>query len=267
MKRLILCLFLLWAVPAHANTPYVVSGIAVDVTADSVTDARNQAILEGSRKAFAELSAQLLPGQAPPQVTDAQLGNMLSDFRVEKEQFGAKRYVGSFTFRFRQNPVRALYGAQFIPSPHELAARAPTVPVTPDVTTIVTTTTETTTTAEISPPVDDATALISQEAAQAPAAPMPSLEVAADNPMPPGVDANSPIKMMLIEAPTGALQSAQNYLRMTPGVVNLSYGSSGRTLHMAYRGDTAQLINNLKGRGLNLQQKLPTQPPIYTLAP
>lgn len=264
MKRLIFCLILLLPLPAHANTPYVVSGIAVDVTADSVTDARNQAILEGTRKAFAELSAQLLPGQPAPQVTDAQLGDMLSDFRVEKEQFGSKRYVGNFTFRFRQNPVRALYGAQYIPSPHELAARAP---ATPEETTVVTTTTETTTTVETAPPVDAATAIINSEAAQAPA---PLLEVAANNPMPPGVDANSPIKMMLIEAPGGnvsALQSAQNYLRMTPGVVNLSYGSSGKVLHMAYRGDTAQLVSNLKGRGLNLQQKLPTQPPIYTLAP
>ncbi len=189
---------------------------------------------------------------------------MVSDFRVEKEQFGAKRYVGSFTFRFRQNPMRGVFGSQYIPSPHELAARAPVE--TQTVTTVVTSTSETPDAVQVVPVEDEATSIINSEAAQAP----PPLTVAADNAMPPGVDINSPIKMMLIEVPvanSAALQMAKDKLSTAPGVMTLSYTSSGRAINMSYRGDTMQLVNGLKMRGVTLQPKLPTQPPIYTLAP
>lgn len=275
MKRLILCLLLLWAVPAHANSPYVVSGVTVDVTADSVTAARNQAIIEGQRKAFMNLATQLTSGTSIPEVSDAQIGDMVSDFRVEKEQFGAKRYVGIFTFRFRQNPVRAVFGSQYIPSPQELAARPPVAAET------VTTTVITGNPQAALPPLPEAPSaptvvaaevsreavdIIKSEAAQN----IAPLTGPVDNPMPAGVDENTPIKLMLIEARDGnitALQMAQEKLRTTPGVVDLNYGSSSRVLRMAYRGDTTQLMKTLQGRGVNLQQKLATQPPIYTLAP
>ncbi|HCM83353.1 MAG TPA: hypothetical protein PKW15_08420 [Alphaproteobacteria bacterium] len=287
MKRLILGLILLLPLPALANAPYVVSGVTVDVTADSAGEARNQAIIEGQRKAFMNLATQLVPGETIPDVTDTQIGNMVSDFRIEKEQFGAKRYVATFTFRFRQNPVRVAFGNAAIPSPHELAARppAPTETVT---TTVITSTTETT--ADSLPPVAaapdatelvpdaprDVAAIISNEAAQglppvaATADSLPPVLTVENNPLPAGVDANSPIKIMLIESANknpAALQMAADKLRRTPGVIDLAYGASQKVVRMAYRGDTAQLVSNLQGRGISLQQKVPTQPPLYTISP
>lgn len=279
MKRWILCLLLLWACPVQASTPYVVSGVTVDVTADTLTDARNQAIIEGQRKAFMNLATQLAPGESIPQVSDTQIGNMISDFRVDKEQYGDKRYVATLVFRFRPNPVRQVFGAQAIPSPSELMARGPVVTQT-TTTTVITSKSETpeadgpqlppvaaapkpAPAAEVaSVAVTDASSIIQNEAAQ----PLPPVvtPVAADNPMPPGVDINSPLKLMLIEADPVALRNAQEKLRTTPGVVDLSY--SGRTLHMAYRGETSQLVSSVKGQGVNLKLKLPTQPPIYTVA-
>lgn len=279
MKRWILCLLLLWACPVQASTPYVVSGVTVDVTADTLTDARNQAIIEGQRKAFMNLATQLVPGESIPQVSDAQIGNMISDFRVDKEQYGDKRYVGTLVFRFRPNPVRQVFGSQAIPSPSELMARGPVVTET-TTTTVITSNSETPEPDGPSlPPVaaapkpapaaevaamaaTDASSIIQNESAQ----PLPPVitPVAADNPMPPGVDINSPLKLMLIEADPAALRNAQEKLRITPGVVDLSY--SGKTLHMAYRGETSQLVSSVKGQGVNLQLKLPTQPPIYTVA-
>jgi hypothetical protein len=72
--------------PALAAAPYVVSGVDVDVTAADSATARDQAIADGQRKAFAKLMEQLVgPDQAATIQTpsDSQLAGMVQDFEVE----------------------------------------------------------------------------------------------------------------------------------------------------------------------------------------
>lgn len=123
-KTLAILIVLLLPIAAHAAAdPYVVTGVPVDVTADTAAKARDQAIREGHRKAFETLAKQLFPNKPAPKVTDKTLGNMVSDFRVDQEQATANRYVATLTFRFRQNQVRAAYGSRALPSPKQLAER------------------------------------------------------------------------------------------------------------------------------------------------
>jgi hypothetical protein len=98
--------------PALA-TPYVVSGVPVDVTAADAATARDQAIVEGQRKAFAMLMERLLGAEEAvliPTPSDAQLSGMVQDFEVESERLSAVRYIGVMTYRFDEASIDAAIG-------------------------------------------------------------------------------------------------------------------------------------------------------------
>src|SRR5262245_54432104 len=99
--------------PALAAAPYVVSGVDVDVTAADSATARDQAIAEGQRKAFAKLMEQLVgPEQAAtiPTPSDSQLSGMVQDFEVESERLSSVRYIGVMTYRFDAASIDAILG-------------------------------------------------------------------------------------------------------------------------------------------------------------
>lgn len=107
-----LCLLLL-ALPGTAQDagtdPFTVNGVGVDVTAGSAAEARDQAITEAQRAAFRQLLARLAPPEdiaRLPALSDAEIGQMVTDFEVEEERASAVRYIGRLTFRFREAPVR-----------------------------------------------------------------------------------------------------------------------------------------------------------------
>src|SRR5262249_1516926 len=98
---------------AEAANPYEVTGVPVDVTASDAATARDQAIVQGQRKAFTMLMEQLLGADKAPSVavpSDAALGNMVQDFEVESERLSSVRYIGTMTFRFDADSVNALIG-------------------------------------------------------------------------------------------------------------------------------------------------------------
>jgi hypothetical protein len=98
---------------ARAAQSYTVSGVAVDVTAESAVAAREQALIQGQRKAFEQLVVELLGvGQAGAvrRPSDDELSAMVQDFEVENERASAVRYIGSLTFRFDAEAVDALIG-------------------------------------------------------------------------------------------------------------------------------------------------------------
>jgi len=106
-------LILLGCGPALAAAPYVVSGVPVDVTAADAATARDQAIVEGQRKAFSMLMQQLLGAengatiQTPP---DSQLSAMVQDFEVESERLSSVRYIAVMTYRFDAASIDAIIG-------------------------------------------------------------------------------------------------------------------------------------------------------------
>jgi hypothetical protein len=106
-------LMALCAVPARAATPYVVTGVPVDVTAADAATARDQAIVEGQRTAFTMLMEQLLGAEQAatiPTPGDAQLSSMVQDFEVESERVSTVRYIGTMTYRFDAASIDAVIG-------------------------------------------------------------------------------------------------------------------------------------------------------------
>ncbi len=92
--------------------PYVVTGVAVDVTADNALAARDRAIAQAQRSAFATLYQRLTRGGgAPPPVDDIQLHRLVRSFEVEEERTSAVRYVGTLSVAFRPDAVQSFLGA------------------------------------------------------------------------------------------------------------------------------------------------------------
>lgn len=118
---LVLAGFLL-ALPAAAqNKPpsvFTVSGVAVDNTAASATQAREVAREEGERRALRMLLERLTLKQdwsRLPKASDAALAGIVQDFEVESERSSPVRYLATLTFRFRPDPVRRMLREAGIP--------------------------------------------------------------------------------------------------------------------------------------------------------
>lgn len=97
-----------------ADDLFTVRGIAVDITAQNAAAARDMAILEGQRKAFAELYKRMAVevGSKPaPRLSDADLGRLVRGFEIDEERSSAVRYVASLTVSFRPQAVRQLMGS------------------------------------------------------------------------------------------------------------------------------------------------------------
>src|SRR5215470_11495116 len=98
---------------AQAAAPYVVSGVPVDVTAADAATARDQAIVEGQRKAFSMLMEQLVGAETAATIqtpSDSQLSAMVQDFEVESERLSSVRYIGVMTYRFDAASIDAIIG-------------------------------------------------------------------------------------------------------------------------------------------------------------
>ena len=118
--------------PALAANPYVVSGVPVDVTAADSATARDQAIVEGQRKAFSMLMEQLVgPDKAATIQTpnDAQLAGMVQDFEVESERLSSVRYIGVMTYRFDAASIDAIIGKPADGTPDVTIGATPSGPV------------------------------------------------------------------------------------------------------------------------------------------
>lgn len=94
--------------PAMAE-PYVISDIQVDVKAENAIKARNQAFEKAQVEAFTKLAAQFLPPSEmatykPPAASV--IGPMVQDFEVTQEKLSSRRYIGTYTFRFRERAVQ-----------------------------------------------------------------------------------------------------------------------------------------------------------------
>lgn len=118
---LFIFLFVLGAgMKAHAyDSLFTVEGVTVDVTAENAVAARDEALVKAQREAFAVLAQRMVAeGQSssvsPPD--DNTLSNFVKDFEVTNEKLSAVRYIGTYTFRFREKEISqyfSLSGVQF----------------------------------------------------------------------------------------------------------------------------------------------------------
>lgn len=97
----------------HADDPlFTVHGVRVDVTAESAVAARTQAFEKAQQDAFKMLAERLLPEEdarnfeAPPSAT---ISPMVKDFEITGEQLSRVQYIGTYTFRFKDQAIRNFF--------------------------------------------------------------------------------------------------------------------------------------------------------------
>lgn len=106
--------------PAWAAAPrlFEISGITVDVTADSAQTARIQAQAMGEKKAFKALMKRLTLGayhDRLPELSAQRISELIQDFSVEDEKASSVRYIAKMVYHFRAPGVRALLDEHAIP--------------------------------------------------------------------------------------------------------------------------------------------------------
>lgn len=95
-----------------ANTLFTVENVEVDVTADNAIKARQQAFEEAQLRAFEELTKRML---SAPQLSNyanlpvQTISSLVQDYEVKDEKLSAKRYIGTYTFRFRDTAVKRYF--------------------------------------------------------------------------------------------------------------------------------------------------------------
>ena len=110
---LLAVLWLFAAVPARADDSlYTVEGITVDITAESAIAAREQAFAKAEQDAFTALAARMLTEAEMATFTppDSEtISPMVQDFEITNERLSPVRYIGTYTFRFRDDDVRSFF--------------------------------------------------------------------------------------------------------------------------------------------------------------
>lgn len=111
-------LMLFYSAFAHPNSAraedplFTVSGVRVDVTAESAVKARTEAFEKAQQDAFKMLAERLLPEEdakvfTPPASTT--ISPMVRDFEITGEQLSRVQYIGTYTFRFKENAIRSFF--------------------------------------------------------------------------------------------------------------------------------------------------------------
>ncbi len=97
---------------------FSVRAIAVDTTADNVTQARAQGLLEGQILAFRKIIARLVAPddvERVPEPSTDEIISMVRDFSISGERSSAVRYLSEMSVRFHPGPIRGLLRSAGIP--------------------------------------------------------------------------------------------------------------------------------------------------------
>ena len=131
---LVVCSTLANPQPAFAieNPLYTVTGVEVDVRADTAADAKKQAITEANVKAFT-LFVQRVGGEAImdqlAEIPSKQIDAMLDSLSIEEERTGPKRYIGKLTVRFLPGKTRKFLAGMGVTYSEKMATRTVIVPL------------------------------------------------------------------------------------------------------------------------------------------
>ena len=105
----VFALLLALPVAAQDSSIFTVRGVEVDATADSVTQARNDAMAQGQVKAFDRLMQRLVMSgerQNVPNIGSGEIRSMVTDFSLADERTSDVRYLADMTVRFQGDAVR-----------------------------------------------------------------------------------------------------------------------------------------------------------------
>ena len=99
------------AARAQAVDVFEVTGVDVDVTAETAAAARGEALVDGERRAFRRLLERLTllaDRDRLPEFTRDEITAYVKDFSIAEEKASAVRYLATLNFRFRAEDVRRL---------------------------------------------------------------------------------------------------------------------------------------------------------------
>jgi hypothetical protein len=113
LTSLCFCLLVFFPLIAYASDPiFTIEDVKVDVTAENAIAAREKAFNQAQVKAFEELTTRMIP-DADLSTTQTPAPNIIStmikDFELTNEQLSSVRYVGTYTFRFKDRDVRRYF--------------------------------------------------------------------------------------------------------------------------------------------------------------
>ncbi|NQV57378.1 MAG: DUF2066 domain-containing protein [Rhodospirillales bacterium] len=99
--------------PIYAQTVdvFYVTGVHVDMVAESAAAARKKALADGERQAFARLFKRLTIRQdkrLSAGLTGPEIAALIRDFQVANEKNSSIRYLADLTYKFKPNEVREL---------------------------------------------------------------------------------------------------------------------------------------------------------------
>ena len=104
--------------------------VAVDATAESAAAAREQARIDGQRRAVTAVAEHLLSGSVPAnaaaklaKLDDKTITDLVANFEVAHERMSAVRYSADYTFHFRPNETRRVLRAAGVAAAGENPAR------------------------------------------------------------------------------------------------------------------------------------------------
>lgn len=104
--------------PPRLIDPFQVREVPVDVTAATITEARERGLTEGRIGAFRSLVERMVQRESIAAVTmppASQIIDMVLEFSVANERASAVRYLADLTVRFNPDAVRAFLRSQNVP--------------------------------------------------------------------------------------------------------------------------------------------------------
>ncbi len=129
----LLCALIVPLSAAQAQPPvYTVAKIAVNTQANDAVTAKQQAIEEGSQRAFRLLLSRLVAFGAHdrlPELSATAIDGMLDGFVVREERFSSTRYIATLDFTFEAAKIRDLLNRVGLPHTDQQSPPVTLLPV------------------------------------------------------------------------------------------------------------------------------------------
>ena len=107
---LALCLVLVSQVAVAQSSAFVVEGVTVDVTAEDSVAAQEQAYAKAQAQAFHILAQRIVDDRQTIEYPGFEtVASLVRDYEITDEKISSVRYVGTYTFRFREKAVSKFF--------------------------------------------------------------------------------------------------------------------------------------------------------------